>query len=160
MPDLYSLLERLIRQEVDFVVIGGFAGVAHGSTFVTQDIDICCDMALENLMRLQGAVADLNPVHRMTPARVPLHLTPENCTAFKNLYLDTDCGQLDCLGSVQGLGDFEAVSSNSVEIELSAGTCRVLSLDALIRAKEAMPRPRDEEAVMELKAIRRRRQRN
>jgi len=156
MPDLYALIERLLQQKVDFVVIGGFAAVAHGSTFTTQDMDICCDPAGENLMRLQAAVADLNPVHRMTPAKVPLELTPESCTTFKNLYLDTDCGQLDCLGTVQGLGDFGDVKNNSVQVELSVGKCRILSLDALIRAKEAMGRPRDQQAVLELKAIRQR----
>jgi hypothetical protein len=35
-------------------------------------------------------------------------------------------------------------------------TCRVLGLDALIRAKEAAGRPRDQETVVQLKAIRER----
>jgi hypothetical protein len=32
--------------------------------------------------------------------------------------------------------------------------CHLLSLDALIRAKEALGRPRDQQAVLQLKAIR------
>ena len=42
----------------------------------------------------------------------------------------------------------------SVEIHLDFGSCRVLSLDSLIKAKEAMGRPRDKEAVLQLKAVR------
>ena len=41
------------------MVVGGFAAVAHGVTQLTQDIDICCRMTPDNLMRLQGALSDL-----------------------------------------------------------------------------------------------------
>ena len=156
MPDLEGPLARLIRHEVDFVVVGGFAAATHGSPLLTHDIDVCCDFSPDNLMRLQAALADLHPVHRMPPARPPLELTPETAGEFKNLYLDTDDGQLDCLSLVDGVGNFERAKQDSVEIRLPEGTCRVLSLDALIRSKEAMGRPRDREAVLQLKAIRER----
>lgn len=157
MRDLEGLLARLIRNGVDFVIVGGFAAVAHGVTLLTQDIDICCDFSPANLMKLQQAVADLHPVHRMTPARIPLQLTPASCAGLKNLYLDTDLGQLDCLGRIAGVGGFREVLDASVEIELGDGRCRILSLDALIRAKDAMSRPRDREAADQLRAIRSRR---
>lgn len=153
MPDLEGLLTRLIEHHVDFVVVGGFAAVAHGGTLLTQDVDVCCDFSPENLMRLQQAVADLHPVHRMTPARIPLELTPAKCRGLNNLYLDTDYGQLDCLGNVKGLGDFAEVNRGSVEVLLEAGPCGILSLDDLIKAKEAMARPRDKETVLQLRAI-------
>jgi len=153
MPDLEGLLTRLIEYDVDFVVVGGFAAVAHGGTMLTQDIDICCDFSAENILRLQQAVADLHPVHRMTPDRLPLTLTSENCRGLKNLYLDTDYGQLDCLSSVKGLGHFAEVKKGSIRVELNAGACRILAIDALIKAKEAMGRPRDAETVLELRAI-------
>ena len=37
--DFLNLLERLVNAGVDFVIIGGFAGVVHGCTYVTQDIN-------------------------------------------------------------------------------------------------------------------------
>ena len=158
MPDLESLLERLIRGQVEFVVVGGFAAVAHGVSLLTQDIDICCAFVPDNLLRLQAVIADLHPVHRMLPARPPLQLTRETCSGLKNLYLDTDWGQLDCLGAVLGVGGYDEVVPQSVEVQLPAGVCRVLAIDALIRAKEAMGRDRDREAVLQLKAIRERTQ--
>ena len=65
--DFLSLLERLVRAGVDFVIVGGFAGVVHGCTYVTQDIDICCDFSPANLISLQTAISDFHTVHRMTP---------------------------------------------------------------------------------------------
>jgi len=154
--DLDRLIACLIETDVDFVVIGGNAAAAYGSTVRTQDVDVCCDFSVDNLMKLQAALSDLHPVHRMPPARPPLKLTPETAADFKNLYLDTDYGQLDCLSSVEGVGDFAQVKRESVEVALSEGPCRILSLDALIRSKQAMNRPRDREAVLQLKAIRER----
>jgi hypothetical protein len=147
------LLERLIKHSVNFVIVGGFAAVAYGVTLVTQDIDVCCDFSADNLLRLQEAIEDLNPVHRMTPKRLHLQLTAEKCKGLKNLYLSTDKGQLDCLGEVKGLGDYEAVLRKSEEIELDIGTCRILTIQALIDAKKAMDRPRDRETVLQLTAI-------
>jgi hypothetical protein len=156
MANFENLLARLIEHRVDFVLVGGFAATAYGSTLLTQDVDVCLRFSADNLMRLQEALADLHPVHRMTPQRLPLRLTLESSQDLKNLYLDTDFGPLDCLGAIQGVGDFEHVQEHSIEVPLPAGICRILSLDALIRSKEAMGRPRDRDSLLQLKAIRQR----
>ena len=153
--DFLDLLERLVQAGVDFVIVGGFAGVAHGCTYVTQDIDICCDFAPATLLALQEALSDLQPVHRMTPGRKKLALTEQQCSQLKNLYLDTAMGQLDCLSFIDGLGDFEQVKRASELVEVEGVKVCVLSLDALIKAKKSMNRPRDREAVMQLEAIKR-----
>lgn len=44
----------------------------------------------------------------------------------------------------------------SFDLEMGDHSCRVLGLDALIRAKEAMGRPHDLLTVTQLKAIRER----
>jgi hypothetical protein len=156
---LRGLLDRLISGKVRFVVVGGYAAVAHGSSLMTMDVDLCCDMAPANLLRLMKAIEDLHPVHRMTPKRLPLRLTRESARGWKNLYLDTDWGQLDCLGEIRGVGGYAECRARSVRIRLDAGECRVLGLPALIRAKQAMGRPRDLETVAQLRAIRRRKRR-
>jgi hypothetical protein len=151
--DFFSLLERLINSGVEFVVIGGFAGVVHGCTYVTQDVDICCDFSSSNLLALQKALSYLNPVHRMTPKRKKLQLTEKTINQFKNLYLDTRIGQLDCLSFVDGIGNFEQVKKASRIVKVDNMKIRVLSLDALIEAKNAMKRPRDKEAILQLESI-------
>lgn len=155
MSDFLNLLQRLARAGVDFVIVGGYAGVVHGCTYVTQDIDICCDFSPANLLALQEALSDLHPVHRMTPGRQPLKLTPENATDFKNLYLDTDIGRLDCLSYIEGIGGYQQVKQAGEWVEVEGMQLHVLTLDSLIAAKEAMNRPRDREAIRQLRAIKR-----
>jgi hypothetical protein len=148
-----ELIERLAKGGVKFVLVGGFAGVVHGCTYVTQDIDICCDFSADNLLALQKALKGLHPVHRMTPQRLRLKLTAESCTQFKNLYLDTNIGQVDCLGYIKGLGNYEDIERRSEIRDLGGVRIRVLTIDSLIKARRAMNRPRDREAVLQLKAI-------
>jgi hypothetical protein len=148
-----TLLELLAKNEVDFVIIGGFAGIVHGCTYTTQDVDLCCDFSVPNLLKLAEALKDVHPVHRMTPARLPLELTSANAGQFKNLYLDTDIGQLDCLSFVEGLGDYDKVKEGSILIDVEGLKMRTLDIDALIEAKKAMHRPRDRQMIEQLKRI-------
>jgi len=97
-------------------------------------------------MRIQNALGDLHPVHRSRPD-MPLKLTPEQCATLKNLYVKTDIGVLDCLGEILGVGDFDEVEKHAVELDVPSGKCRVLDLDTLIVAKQAVGRDRDLLAV-------------
>lgn len=158
MVDFDALLKLLRQHEIEFVIVGGFAAMAHGASQLTQDVDVCCAFTPENLRRLAGALKDFHPIHRMTPQRLPLELNDANITRLKNLYLQTDLGQLDCLSEVKGVGDFAEAQRQSIEVELPAGPCRILSLDALIRAKEAMGGSKDKLTILQLKAIQERTQ--
>ena len=154
--DSEALLERFHRHGIEFVVIGGFCGVLYGVTLVTKDVDVCCRFTIDNLRRLEAAVSDLHPLHRMTPNRLPLELTEELCTRLKNLYLHTDFGTIDCISEVAGIGDFDAVLGQSVPVQFGFGECRMLGIDALIQAKETAGRPHDLIAVRMLRAIKER----
>ncbi len=157
MQNLAELTRRLIDARVEFVLVGGFAAIAHGVLRTTRDVDVCCRFSEENLMRIQQAVADLHPVHN--PRRdLPLALTPAQCASLKNLYLKTDLGILDCLGEIKAVGGYDEVLKRSVELELPIGKCRVIDLDTLIVAKEAINRDHDRITVKDLKEIKRRQQ--
>jgi hypothetical protein len=156
MPELESLLAHLLARQFEFIVVGGFAAVAHGVTLLTEDLDVCCPFTPENLRRLEAALSSVHPVHRMVPGRPPFRLAELDLAALKNLYLDTDWGGLDCLSSIKGVGDYAAVRAQSIQAELPAGTCRIIGIDALIRAKEAMDASKDRLALIQLRAIRER----
>lgn len=147
------LLQRLFEHNIEFVLVGGFAANLHGTRDVTQDIDICLKLSRENLARLFAALTDLHPVHRLTPNRLPLQITDANWQSLKNIYLETDWGVLDCLGEVAGIGDYEKAVLLSTQIPLPVGACPVLTIEALIRAKQALARPHDLRTVAALKAI-------
>jgi hypothetical protein len=157
MNNFEDLVDRLIRAQMEFVIVGGFAALTHGASMMTEDVDVCCPFSERNLNALQAAVSDLHPVHRMTPQRLPFVATLELSANVKNLYLATDLGKLDCLGEILGLGGFDEVKRRSVEIRFDSGPCRVLDIDALIDAKFATNRTRDRMTILQLKAIKERR---
>lgn len=156
IQDDKALLQRLQQHRVEFVIIGGVCGIMHGVTLVTTDLDVCARFTTENLLRIQTAVADLHPHHRLVANKLPLVLTDELCSRLKNLYLQTDLGKLDCLSDVAGVGGFEIVLRNSVLLNLSYGDFHILDLDSLIVSKETVGRERDLAAVRQLHAIRER----
>src|SRR5271169_6678477 len=143
VQDDQALLSRLQAQQVEFVIIGGFCAIMHGVSLVTRDLEVCCRFTPANLRRIEAAVRDLHPYHRLAANKLPLELTDELCGRLKNLYLQTDLGKLDCLGEVAGVGSYETVLENSVIFRLSYGEFRILNLDAAIASKEAVGRPRD-----------------
>jgi hypothetical protein len=158
MPqDNQALLTRLRSSGLEFVVIGGVCLVYHGAPIATFDLDICCSFGEENLRRIESAVKDLHPFHRLTANKLSLETTHDRFADLKNLYLQTDLGKLDCLSEVAGVGDFQAVNAQSVAARFSYGEFRFLRLEALIAAKRAAGRERDQEAVRQLLAIQERR---
>lgn len=153
MRNLHLLIQRLADSGVDFVIVGGFASVLHGSSYVTEDLDICAVLSPENIERLRVAFGDLKPVHRMTHKKLSFLEHPAAGAPLANLYLETGAGVLDVLGSVLGLGGYEALASNAIEVPLFGRKCRVVALEDLIRAKEAMGREKDLLTAKELRAI-------
>ena len=156
MERLTDILQRLHDAEVECSLIGGLAARHYGVTLVTDDVDICARFTLENLRRIEKAVQDLHPRHRLVANRLPLELTDELCSRLKNLYLTTDLGILDCLSEVAGIGDYDAVFQQSELVQFPFGRMPVLKIEALIQAKEAAGRPQDMRAVGQLRAIKER----
>jgi hypothetical protein len=66
MKSLHLLLQKLADKNFEFVVVGGFAGVLHGSALVTNDLAICAVLSPENVEKLRHVLADMNPRHRIT----------------------------------------------------------------------------------------------
>jgi hypothetical protein len=152
--EINRLLQRLCDAEIDFVIVGGFAATLHGSSLVTRDLDVCAILGNENVEKLREALRDLQPTHRLTPQKLSFLDNPDPGVEVRNLYLRTDLGPVDVLSSILGVGDFDRVRAASIQVELFGRSCRVISLDDLIRAKEALGRDKDLLAVKELRAVR------
>lgn len=67
MQDFGHLLRRLSESGLEFVIVGGYAAISHGSSYLTRDVDICVVLTPENISKLRTALGDWNPKHRMTP---------------------------------------------------------------------------------------------
>lgn len=153
MKNLNQLLQFLLENKLDFVLVGGLAGVVHGSAQVTQDLDICLLAKASVVEELRRILAPLHPMHRMTPQRLSFLTEPRDISSIKNIYLDTDLGPLDILSDIKGVGDFERVKSKAISAHIFGFSCNVISLDDLIITKQAMGRTRDKAALVELLAI-------
>ena len=72
--DPLAICEALNAEHVDYVVLGGFAAVVHGSSLPTEDIDVLPDRAEENLVRLSTALRRVGAMIRTEgePVRAPL----------------------------------------------------------------------------------------
>jgi predicted nucleotidyltransferase len=152
-----QLIELLADNGLEFVVVGGFAGVLHGSSLVTHDLDLCILLRKETVERLQQILKPFNPVYRMTPQRLSFLEIPIDYKRLNNLYLDTDLGQLDLLSEIKGVGTFEKIYKEAETVELFGRECKVMSIDMLIRSKTEMARDKDTAMVKELRVIKEKR---
>jgi hypothetical protein len=148
-----SMFLLLAVEKVQFVVVGNYAAAVHGVHHMSNKIEICIPFTDGNLACLAKALDSTHPVHRLTPQKLAFNSKSLNSLDRKNLYLSTDLGVVDCLGEVLGIGNYDAVKAESMEVKLATGVCRILTIPALIRAKQAMGRPHDLLTITELKAI-------
>jgi len=153
MTELNRLLQRLIEADVEFVIVGGFGGVLHGSSLVTRDLDVCALLTPANVEKLRATFRDLHPTHRQTSNRLSFLDNPTPGVEVKNLYLQTDFGPLDLMSSITGVGDYQRVAAAAITVELFGKRVRVISIEDLISAKEALGRDKDLLAAKELRAI-------
>lgn len=159
MENLKALVLRLAEHDCRFVIAGGFGVVTWGGSLLTRDVDLACDMSPRNLYLVWHALEEFAPFHRMTPERLPFTRQQAEMGGLKNLHLSTQLGQIDLLGEIQGVGEFEKCREQSVFITIGSKRIRVLTLDALILAKRSLGRPKDLHAVLELEVIREKTQR-
>jgi len=155
MQNLGHLLEVLLNTNIEFVLIGGFASVVHGSSMVTQDLDICMLVNPQQIEKLRNCLRPFKPRHRMTAKKLSFLDFPQDASGVKNIYLETDLGILDIVGEVTGAGPFARVYAHANEIEIYGKKCKVISIKDLIASKKSLARPKDLAVVRELEAIQR-----
>ena len=153
MTDFRALIEALSKAEVEFVLVGGVAATLHGSARLTQDVDVVYSRASGNLARIVRALGPLQPYLRGAPAGLPFHLDEQTLAAGLNFTLTTSAGDIDLLGEIAGVGNYEALVRHTIAVELFGLRCLCLDLPTLIAAKIALGRPRDLETAAELRAI-------
>ena len=154
LADLERLLTILDAARIEYIVIGGVAMSAHGSAHVTYDLDICYRRTKDNIERLCNALEPIHPFLRGAPKDLPFRFEPKTVQAGMNFTLVTDLGDLDLLGEVTGLGNFDAISPVSESKVYGDSEVRVVNLEALIRSKRAAGRAKDLSKIDELEALR------
>ena len=146
-----EILRLLAANDVEFVVVGMTAGILHGAPVTTIDLDVVHRRTPENVARLLRVLGELDAFYRHDPRQ----LRPEesHLSGPGHQLLVTRYGDLDCLGTIDAGRGYEELLPLTVEMRLSDGSAiRVLSLPALIEAKERAGRAKDLAALPVLRA--------
>ena len=149
--DLQSLLKTLDRHGVDFVVVGGLAGIAHGSSYPTYDLDIAYSRERSNLRRLASALAEIRVTLRGAPPDLPFQPDEQTLAAGANFTFDTEFGNFDILGDIAGIKSYEKLRRDARTERMEGVEVRVASLDHLIAMKRAAKRTKDQ--LMEVEYV-------
>jgi predicted nucleotidyltransferase len=141
----HPLLKALVEHGVDFVLIGGMAGIALGSSYPTYDIDVAYARDKANLQRLSGALAELRVSLRVKGEAADLPFLPDarSLANGANFTFVTDFGMFDILGDVAGIRSYEELRRNATVREVEGFPIRVASIGHLIAMKRAANRTKD-----------------
>ncbi len=153
MTQLERLLAALADGGVDFIIVGGVAARAHGSSRITDDLDVSYDRSPANIARLVAALAPFKPYLRGAPPGLPFEWSAATLSAGLNFTLSTSVGALDLLGEIVGGGSYAQLRPHASEINLFGRSILLIDLPWLIRLKRAAGRPKDFEVIAELELL-------
>lgn len=125
------------------------AGLAHGSSYPTYDLDVAYSRDRMNLGRLVDALREIGVTLRGAPADLPFQLAVETFANGANFTFETPFGSFDILGDVAGVKSYEELRRHSRSEEVFGIQVRIASLDHLIAMKRAANRPKDQLMVLE-----------
>jgi hypothetical protein len=148
-----KLLQALVENAVDFVLVGGLAGLLHGSAYPTFDLDVVYARDRQNISRMTAVLRGIGVRLRGAPADLPFVLDERTIENGSNFTFETEFGPFDILGHADGMPSYEQLRANSKLTSLDGIDVRVASLDDLIAMKRAANRTKDKLMVEEYLAI-------
>lgn len=163
--DAIAILRVLVAHEVDFVVIGGWAAVAHGSPLPTRDVDVVPLAEPDNLTRLSAALRALDARVRNGNEEPPPFAHDADSLAGSVFWnLTTTYGDLDLSFRPSGTQGYPDLRRDAIEVTLRGTPVLLASLADIVRSKEAAGRDKDRRALpvlreMVAEQLRQRRQR-
>ena len=142
--DFQDFLKALNANEVEYMLIGGYAVIAHGHHRTTGDMDIWVNKTSENYQKLLAAFRDFGmPVFDMTEENF-LHNPEMDVFSF-----GVPPVSIDIMTRPKGL-DFAPAYQRSEEHELNGIPVRVVQREDLIALKKASNRYKDRDDIKHL----------
>lgn len=157
--DPERIIGTLSRHRVQFVLIGALAARLYGFPRLTADADITPASDKINLERLASALTELNAkvYTESVPEGLPFDRSATALARATMWNLITNAGRLDIAFAPSGTKGYEDLADDAEQFEAFGVRFLVASLDDIIRSKEAAGRPKDEEDVLVLRALKGRR---
>lgn len=162
--DLGRLAAAFERHGVDYLLCGGAAATAYGAERPTDDADCVVCRERANLDRLAAAMREFNArlrVAGMTDDEARLLPVQIDGAILADLSITTwmtDAGPLDVLAGLEAsdgrLVPYDELAERASVLQGEGFVIPAAGLDDIIRAKERANRPKDREALPELRAIR------
>ena len=147
-PDLPRAIAAFDAAGARYIVIGGFAVVAHQYVRATEDVDLLIPDDDEHDVKVIAALQLLNARRRDGE---PVALA--DLTGREHLRVESDAGLIDLLRAGTPPLDFAAVDAGAIEAVVDGQAIRVCGLDSLVGFKRLAGRPRDRVDLEELKAL-------
>lgn len=169
-PEIGPLLEILKRHEVEFVLAGSVAALAHGVALSPGDLDVVPRLTGENLKRLALVLEEVEAAPESLghwehvdgrkrwivdvegpEARAQWSLRVDDITTFDHLF-PTLLGDLDIVPEVAG--SYPALVERAVWKEICGHRCRVAHVEDLLATIPTPPRPKHRTRVVKLRQLR------
>jgi hypothetical protein len=148
LTEYKNILRRLSDAGVRFLIVGGYATIAHGHTRATEDLDIWIEPTLDNA-RLAHQTFD---AFGADVSGLSVEDLADPYTFFR--IGDSEGRKIDIIASAEGL-DFSRSWRDRYETEFYGLTVPFLSLRDLIKNKEAVGRHKDLADAESLRAFHR-----
>ena len=150
-PNFLSILRTLRQQQIDFIVVGGVAGVLQGAPITTFDLDVVHSRDPGNIERLLAALEVLGARYRVPGAE---QRKPERSHLLSSGHqlLMTRAGPLDLLGTIGHEHSYDDLIGKTIPLEIGKGLqVQVLKLETLIKVKEETAGEKDKAALLILR---------
>ncbi|MGC1459250.1 MAG: hypothetical protein WA825_13315 [Steroidobacteraceae bacterium] len=162
MPEPFDperILRALSKRGVLYILIGATAARLQGFPRLTADADIAPSTDPDNLKRLAAALRDLR-AHVYTesvPEGLPFSCDAETLASANIWNLTTEAGRLDVIFKPSGTQGYEDLSRSAVTYQAFGIELRAASLKDILRSKIASNRPQDQQDVIILTEMLKRR---
>ena len=150
-----ALLRVLSEHGVDFVLVGGFAAVIHGSPYVTVDLDVVPESSRANLRRLSEALKELHAKiwTQGEPEGIVFDHDASSLADAQIWNLVTVHGRLDLTFEPSGTQGYKDLARDAVHLSILGVDVDVASLADVVRSKEAAGREKDRLVLPTLRRI-------